>query len=242
MSTAADVIRRSLKLLGVLAAGESLRAEDQADCLVELNLMLGTWANERLMVYGTRRTTYTLAPTTSPHTIGTGGTFATTRPLRIDGAGVIRMGETAEIPIRLLTDDEYRAIPVKSLQNDIPTQLWVEETHPAASLWFWPVPTSAATLALYTWSRIAEFASSDTVTLPDGYENALGNALALQIAPMYGVEPSSALVQNAIAAIAAIKRTNNQPAFMKCDPAILNRGGAATLLGGGGGTDSGGLY
>jgi hypothetical protein len=245
MATAADLIRRSLKLLGVLAAGEPLSAEDQADCLVELNALLGTWANERLAVHGVRRSTHTLTAALSPHTIGTGGTFAVTRPLKIDGAGVIRVGETAETPLELLTDAEYQAIAEKAQQEDVPQRLWVEWTHPAAKLWLWPVPTSAATLVLYTPSRVGEFAAADTVSLPDGYENALAHALALQVAPMYGVEPSGAFLNNHTEAMAAIRRTNAPEVLMELDAALAPSGagsGASNVIMSHAGTDSGGLY
>lgn len=245
MATAADIIRRSLKLLGILAAGESLSAEDQSDGLVELNAMLGTWANERLLVHGTRRSTHVLTGGLSPHTIGTGGTFATTRPLRIDGAGVIRVGETFETPLKLLTDAEYRQLAEKTETDEVPQRLWVEQTYPAAKLWLWPVPTSAATLVLYSWSRIAAFAASDTVSLPDGYENALAHALALQVAPMYGVEPSPTLRENASEALAAVKRTNAPEVVVELDAALMPFGagaGEATVLTSTSGHDLGGLY
>jgi hypothetical protein len=245
MATAADLIRRSLKLLGVLAAGESLSAEDQADGLVELNSLLGTWANERLVVHGARRSTHTLTSGLSPHTIGSGGTFNTTRPLRIDAAGIIRAGETTETPIRILSDAEYQGISEKAQQEDAPTRLWVEWTYPTAKLWLWPVPSSAATLVLYTWSRISEFAASDTVSLPDGYENALAHALALQIAPMFGVEPSPLLTSNAASAIGAIMRTNSPDVLVEMDAGVMPGGagsGASEVVLSHSHTDFGGLY
>lgn len=242
MATAADLIRRSLKLLGILAAGEPGKAEDLADGLIELNLLLGTWANERLLVHGVRRASYTLTPSLSPHTIGAGGTFNTTRPLRIDRVGVIAAGQSDETPLTILTDTQYGEIGNKAEAGEVPRSVWVEWTNPTARLWFWPVPTTAAGLVLYTWSRIAELASSDTVALPDGYENALAHALALQIAPMYGVEPTGALVNNAGEALASAKRTNMQTPQVEVDPALLRGGGFNIFTGGGGGYDSGGLY
>lgn len=246
MATAADIIRRSLKLLGILAAGETPSADDQADGLVELNALLGTWANERLLVHGTRRAEYTLTGNLSPHTIGTGGTFNTTRPLRIDAAGIVRVGETVETGIKKLTDAEYQAISEKAQLDEVPTRFWVEQTYPTAKLWFWPVPTTAATLVLYTWSRISAFSANDTVSLPDGYENALAHALAIQIAPMYGVEPSPTVRDNASNAIAAIKRTNMPEVLMELDAGVLpmgvGGGGDAIVMTSTSGFDSGGLY
>ncbi len=224
MATAADLIRRSLKLLGILAAGESASSEDLADGLVELNHLLATWANERLMVHGVRRTTQTLTASLSPHTIGSAGTFNTTRPLRVDGAGVIAASGTQEIPLQILTDAEYRAISSKTQTGEVPDSLWIEWAAPLAKIWLHPVPTTAATLVLYTWSRITAFASSDTISLPDGYENALAHGLAIQWAPMFGVEPSGTLQNNALMAVSAVKRTNMLPSLLRCDPAVTGSG------------------
>lgn len=220
MATAADIIRDALKLLGVLAAGESLPSADQEDGLNALNRMLGTWANERLLVHGTRRTEYTLTPSLSPHTIGTTGTFATTRPLRIDGASVIPVGSDSEQRVSILTDAQYRAIPDKTLTDALPHKLWVEQTFPNAKLWLYPVPTSAGRLVLHTWSRISAFTASDSVSLPDGYEDALIHALALRIAPGYGVEPSGTLRENAAAVLAAIQRTNAPEVIAEMDAGV----------------------
>lgn len=221
MATAADIVRDSLKMLGVLAAGESLAAADQTDGIRALNLLLGRWANERLTIHGTRRTTHTLTASLSPHTIGTGGTFNTTRPLRIDGAGIIPVGGT-ETPLRILTDAQYREIGDKAQTDSVPSAVWVEQTYPTAKLWLWPVPTTAATLVLYTWSRITEFAAADTVSLPDGYEDALVHALALRLAPMYGVQPDGTLLQGAADSLAAVKRTNAPDVLVEVDPGVLS--------------------
>lgn len=234
MATAADLIRRSLKLLGVLAAGEPLPAEDLEDGLVELNLLLETWASERLLVPGVRRATHTLTPSLSPHTIGATGTFAVTRPLRIDGAGLIPAGQTTETPLTLLTDAEYRNIGNKA-QTGSPDSLWVEWTNPNANLWLWPVPTTAATLVLYTWrGPLASYVASDPIAVVAGYENALAHALALQWAPMFGAEPSNTLRENAAEALAAIKRTNMQPGHLVSDAALLSGGGSFDIVSGGG--------
>lgn len=225
MSTAADIVRDSLKLLGVLAAGESCGADDLVDGVRALNLLFGTWANEKLLTHGTRRTAYTLTPSLSPHTIGLGGTFNVARPLRIDGAGVIPAGQVQEAPIVRLTDAQYQEIPDKAQTAEVPQRLWVEETHPTKKLWLWPVPTTAASLVLYTWSRLTEVAAADTISLPDGYEDALIHALALRVAPSYGVAISADLRENADEARAAIKRTNAPQVVTQFDSALGGRGG-----------------
>ncbi len=234
MASVADVVRRSLRLLGVLAAGETPKAEELADALVDLNVLLDTWANQRLAVFGTRRNEYTLTPNLSPHTVGPGGTFpysfpfsfggngaiTAPRPLRDVRAGIIRAGQTVETPLRMLTDEEYQYIADKTMTGEVPRQLWIEQTFPLANFWFWPVPTTAATLVLYTWSRISALTAADAFSLPEGYENALGHALALQLAPGYGVQVSQDLKDNAAEAVAAIKLTNSPDLVVPIDPAL----------------------
>lgn len=227
MTRAADLVRRSLKLLGVLAPGESLTAADSTDGIVSLNRLFGTWANERLLVHGVRRSTHTLTPGLSPHLMSPSGStgFAVARPVRIEGAGIIRVGQTTETPVEVLSDAQYKAIGDKATSGAVPTRLWVEWTTPSAKLWMWPVPTTAATLVLYTWSRIAEVLAADDVFFPDGYDNALEHALALQLAPMYGVEPSGTLLNNAAEALAAIQRTNQRTPVLTPDP-VTSSGGS----------------
>lgn len=223
MSTAADIIRRAMKKLGVLASGETPSSDEQADALTDLNAMLAGWANERLLIYGTRRSTFTLTPNLSPHTIGATGTFVAQRPVRLEGAGVTLVGTDTELPLNVLTDTQYQYIVNKDLTSDFPLRVWMEQTYPNANLWFWPVPTTPAALALYTWSQITSFAAGDTVSLPTGYEDALVHALAIKIAPDYSVQPSPTLLQNTLDAVASIKRANAPDVASELDPAILGR-------------------
>jgi hypothetical protein len=90
MATVADIIRGAFRALGVLAAGETPSAAEEADALTILNDMLDSWANERLAVFQTVRTAYTLTPSLNPHTIGHSGHLHVTRPVRVDRASVIQ--------------------------------------------------------------------------------------------------------------------------------------------------------
>ena len=48
MTTAGDLINGSLRLLGVLAEGETPSAETSQDALVAMNQMVQSWNTERL--------------------------------------------------------------------------------------------------------------------------------------------------------------------------------------------------
>jgi hypothetical protein len=128
--TAADLIRISLRTLGVLAAEETPSAAEQSDALETLNDMLDSWAGERLALFATLRSTHTLTVGLSPQTIGSGGTFNTTRPVRIDGASITparhRDGDAAFAP------DGFR-VAGDAREN--------QHGHPLPSGWSRPTPS-----------------------------------------------------------------------------------------------------
>jgi hypothetical protein len=133
-TTVAAIIRRALKILGVLAAEETPSAAEESDALITLNDMVDSWAGERLVLNATLRSTYTLTPSLSPHTIGSGGTFDTTRPARIDRASIIPAGSAgSETPLVILSDGEWQSIQGKT-STGTPIALWVETAYPLMKL------------------------------------------------------------------------------------------------------------
>jgi hypothetical protein len=58
--TAREIIASTLRLLGVLAAGETATANEANDALESLNQMLSSWSNENLVVYQKVRDEFTL--------------------------------------------------------------------------------------------------------------------------------------------------------------------------------------
>jgi hypothetical protein len=232
--TVAELIRGAFRTLGVLATEETPKASEQADALVILNDMLDSWAGERLVLFATLRSTYALTPSLSPHTIGALGTFATTRPVRIDRASVITAGATgSETPLRLLSDAEWQDTQGKGTPGT-PTYLWVETSHPLMRLHFFPVPNAADTLVLYTWQQLGRFPSANSdVDFPPGYARAIRYNLAKELAPEYGVSLSAEAAFIADESKSTLKRLNERHSYLRCDPAVL-QGGAFDLVSGDG--------
>lgn len=227
MATVADLIRGAFRVLGVLAASESPKASEQADGLESLNDMLDSWASERLTLFATLRSTHTLTPSLSPHTIGTAGTFNTTRPIRIDRASIVSGG--SETPISILSDAEWQETQGKDSVGT-PSMLWYETAYPLGKIWLNPVPAAAATLALYTWQQLGRFASvATTFDLPPGYGRAIRFNLAKELAPEYSVAMSAEAMDIANESKSMLKRANQQTSHMGSDPAVLG-GGAFNLV------------
>lgn len=227
MSTAAQLIRGALRVLGVLASGETPQAQEQTDALDALNDMLDSWAGERLALYATLRSEYTLTPSLNPHTIGETagdtGTFDETRPARIDRASIVPAGSDTERPLIILSDAEWQNVASKEASGP-PTLLWIESHHPLTKLWLNPKPGAADTLVLYTWQQLGRFASANAdVDLPPGYARALRYNLAAELAPEYGVSLSAEAANIANESKASLKRLNHQPSYLRADPAVLPR-------------------
>jgi hypothetical protein len=53
MASAGDIINGSLRLIGVLAEGETPSAETAQDALSAMNEMIASWNTERLAVFST---------------------------------------------------------------------------------------------------------------------------------------------------------------------------------------------
>lgn len=230
--TYSELIRSSLRLIGQLGPGRLASSVEETDALLILNRMLNSWSSERLQIYQIERSTYTITPSLQPHTIGTGGTFNTARPVRIDNAGVISVSGTYESGLKILTPDEWAAKTSKSLTSELPSEVYYDAAYPLGNLYLWPVPTTAATLALYTWKILSAVAlTSATVTLPEGYEDALTYNLAVRLALEWG-KPVKPEVAQLARETKQVIRTHNAPILqMSCDSALLGSGGFNILTG-----------
>jgi hypothetical protein len=223
MTTVADLIRVAFRRIGVLAAEETPSAAEQSDAFDILNDMLASWAGEKLLLFATQRSTYPLTPTLQPQTIGVGGTFNTSRPVRIERASIVSAG--SETPLCILSDAEWQNLQGKTSAGR-PVSLWVDATYPLMGLWLNPIPNVADTLVLYTWQQLNSFVTAtDSFDLPPGYRRAIRDNLAIELAPEFGVTVSAELANSADAAKTNLKRLNMQKSYLRSDAALLSGGG-----------------
>jgi hypothetical protein len=224
-TTARALISSTLRLLGVLAAGEVPTAQEADDALQTLNQLVDSWSNERYLVYVVERLDVPLVVGKPLYTWGVpGGDIPSPRPVQVEGVVFSLTDQDLEWPLTAYSQVEYVAIAQKGLSSLYP-QLWqYTPTYPLGELRVWPTPQAAHTLGLFPWVPLARFASLDTVvTLPPGYERALRYGLALDLAPEYGREASPTLVGAFAQALSAIKRTNTVVPTLGMDPAWSGR-------------------
>lgn len=206
--TALDIIKSSLRLIRVLAAGETPSADEAQGALSILNWMLDEWSNEGLMCFRQVDTTHSTVSGTASYTIGTGATWDTTRPIRIDRA-FVRDG-TIDYPLEMMPGAEYQQIREKTYSS-LPRCLYYLPSVTTGSVNLWPVPDAVYTIGISRRMPFTQFLSvSADVELPPGYAQALRYALAVELAPEYG-KPFVEFLQQAIDKKAILKRTNSEP-------------------------------
>lgn len=227
--TGLELVTAQLKLIGAIAPDESISAAEAVDGLAVNNRMLSSWSTEGLMIYATVREEFSLVSGTQSYALGSGATFDTSRPVRIDRA-TIEIQSTSpvtETPLEIITVREWAEIANKDLTSDIPTHLYPEGTYPNETLNLWPKPSATNKIVLYSWKPLTQIASiSTSISMPNGYEEALVYNGALRLAPEYGKTLTPEIVGIAGESKANIKRLNHRPRYLKVDPALMfNRSG-----------------
>lgn len=220
--TADTVVLLALRTLGVYQPGQLLSADDGVLGRQMLAELIDSWNTQALTVLVQDRHVYTLVAgkgdPSNPYTIGPGGDFDTgaqPRPTVIRTANLL-LNTTSpyptEIPLAILTDDQYAANPIKTIQNQQPQSLYYQASVPLGTIQLWNVPnTSANQLVLYTDQLTPQFVGASTVyDCPPGYAEAFRLSLAVKLIPFYAVSPDDAqlVMLNAGTAVQAIKNMN----------------------------------
>jgi hypothetical protein len=222
-----DLIAGSLRLIGAVAPGDTLDAQEATDGLAALNAMIESWSLDKLLVYAIVREAFSLTPGDGVYSMGASGDFNTPRPVRVEQA-LIRdetVTPAIEIPISIRTMEEWSGITVKDVQSPYPTDLYPEGTNPLETLNLYPVPSAAHKLVLYSWKPLSQIATLDTVlTLPPGYDRALKFNLAIELAPEYAKPAPAEVVKIASDSMAALKRVNHRPRYLRANDIPVAKG------------------
>lgn len=202
MATVLDIVTASVRKLGVLRKGEALDADEAVDALNALNRMLDSWSNDPLLIYWKQWENFTLSAQAA-HTIVSGGDLDTATPMKISFA-YIRRSDGTDYPLKVITDEEYGAIPLKSLSASPSEYLYFDNNQ---TIKLYPVPEAGDVLYILSEKRISQFAGlSDAVALQPGWELAIIENLSLLLADEYGEQPSRRLEINAAQSKANIRR------------------------------------
>ena len=222
-TTAGDIITGALRLIGVVAEGESPSPESAADALSAMNQMIESWNTERLSVYATQDQIFSWPATVISRTLGPTGDFVGNRPILVDDATYFKDPSTGvSYGLKLINQQQYNGIALKTVRSTYPQVMWVNMTYPDIEMYIYPVPTRVLEFHIVSVEQLSRPAILATnLTFPPGYLRAFRYNLACELAPEFGVEPSRQVQRIAMTSKRNLKRINNPDDLMSIPYAIV---------------------
>ena len=220
--TAGDQINRALRLLGILAEGETPSAAMSQDALMAMNQMIESWNIERLSVFCTQDQVFTWPSGLLSRTLGPSGDFVGNRPVLFDDATYFKAPNGVSYGIKFINQQQYNGIAVKTVTSTYPQVIFANMTYPNVEMFIYPRPTQDLEWHFISVQELDQPAQLVTeLHFPPGYLRAFTYNLAMEIAPEFGVEPSPQVQRIAMTSKRNLKRINNPDDVMSIPYAIV---------------------
>ena len=222
-TTAGDQINGALRLIGQLAEAETPSAAASQDALAALNQMIDSWNTERLAVFSTQDQVFDWPPNVLSRTLGPSGDFVGNRPILLDDATYfIDTASGISYGIKIINQQQYDGIAVKTVTSTYPQVIWVNMSYPNIEMYVYPKPTKVLEWHFISVEELTKPALlSTTLAFPPGYLRAFKYNLACEIAAEFGVEPSPQVQRIAMTSKRNLKRINNPDDVMSIPYAIV---------------------
>lgn len=206
MATALEIIEAAMSKLGLSGPGDTVSAEDADLSLLRLNALVDSWENEGILGYTHTITTFTLPAGTSSRTIGPSLQINCNRPTRIEPS--FSRIDNLDVPLKPVDRFEYDRISQKDYESTYPEVCFFDGGVPTGVVYFWPVPSTAVEVHLVTPETGGIATLVTDYVFPPGYQRALENNLAVEIAPDFGVNLTPYLISTAASSKRMIRRQN----------------------------------
>jgi hypothetical protein len=222
----AKLIKRALRILGVIDPGEDLEASELKDGLEGLNHMLDSWNTERLVVPSLAKNTFSTVATHNTYSVGPGADCDIVRPSKLELGQVFISDGSVDYPALEAYDENlWQQIPDKA-STGLPSVFYYDRSNPVANISLYLTPDKVYTVSLYTWKVLAQIALEDVngaLLLEPGYARAICFNLALDLADEWDGKVTPNTISTANVAKANIKALNIEPIIAMCDPGVLDR-------------------
>lgn len=231
-TTAETIIEDALGLTNAVGVDQTLTADEVSDSLRAFNDLLEIFSVNNLAVYGQADQTFNTVANQAVYTIGTGGNWNTTRPVRINQPAYSVINSVS-FPCLSMTQEEYNSIAVKGQTQAYPERYLYVNDFPLGLVTLWPVPNAVTPLTLSIDRLLTAISSAGAaISFPPGYAMVFKYKLAIMLAPMFGkkIRDYPDVVAIATSSFADICRANKTLRLMTYDPALGgNMAGASTL-------------
>ena len=222
-TTVYDQITGALRLIGQLAEGEQPSADTAQDALTAFQQLVDSWNTERLSVFSTQDQVRIWPAGRMSMTLGPTGDLVGNRPVLVDDATYFKYNNVS-YGIKLINQQQYDGIAVKSVQSTYPQVMFVNMTFPNIEMYVYPVPNSTLEFHFISVEELTQPASlSTTLAFPPGYLRAFKYNLACEIANEFGIEPPQTVQRIAMTSKRNLKRINNPDDVMSLPYPLIAR-------------------
>ncbi len=200
----------ALKEIRAARAGDVIQPSDQDDALAVFNELLEALSGTSRALFAVTFPTFNLIANHQPHTIGPGGDFnVTRRPVSIL-SGSLWISTTIKMPLWFHDRTWWSQIMAPKIAVTVPGDAYYEPEWPLGKFYFWPIESSALQVELQLRTELLNVVATDTLDLPQGYQQALRLTLAELLAPMFGQTVSASTAQKAREARAQVWGNNDR--------------------------------
>ncbi len=185
-----DIIKRALRLIGVIAQGETPTADQTTEAAFALNSLVKAWQADGMPLWALKTYAVPLTATIGNYRIGIGQTVAVAKPLKVLQAWNHNPTSNVDIPMRIITKQEYNILGNKTSAGN-PIQIYYDPQTSYGDLYVYPVPSTSDasnTINIVYQRPFDDFdASTDVPDFPQEWYDAIMYGLACRLAPEYGV-------------------------------------------------------
>lgn len=190
-----DIIKRALRLIGVVAQGETPTATQISEATVALNGLCLAWQADGMPLWAIKTHTMPLVEDKVGYEIGATSTdIVLPKPLKVLQAWYHNNVSNSDVPLRIVTQQQYNMLGNKEAKG-MPVQLWYQPLTDTGMLTLYLVPDAYTeaniTLSFVYQAPYSAFdASADVLDFPQEWYDAITYGLASRLAPEYGVPPN----------------------------------------------------
>lgn len=200
-----DIICRALRLVGVLAQGESPTTDQLSEASIALNSLVKAWEADGMSLWAIKQYSIPLTAGVSTYTIGVGQQINTPKPLKVLQAWNHSTTSNVDIPMRVISRQEYNLLGNKTSSGN-PIQCFYEPLIDYGILHVFPVPSSneqaSNTINIVYQRPYEDFDSStDTPDFPQEWYDAITYGLAVRLAGEYQISTEVRRILQAEAAV-----------------------------------------
>lgn len=228
--TAGDICSKALQMTGANGGSAIMTDADGQLMLDLLSSLMDMWSNFNLACYAILEQSAPLVPNQSAYTIGPGGNFNMTRPLKIIGSpGSCYVQDTNgnNYDMQVVARDTWNLYTNRSdlVTSNFPNILFYDPQNPLGIINILPFPTMSYMMFWDSYLQLADYTDlNQQIDLPPGYKLAMLTNLAVLAKPFFldgAMDPVIPVI--ASSSLGAIKRTNTRDNVSLYDPEIVAR-------------------